>query len=333
MQINILFFTTLIFLTIACKAQPTQQSSSVGENSIIGPLPAIDNDEYFVKITTDINPQGPTVITRNLHQDRNGTIWMATYQGLVSYKNKKYRNHTYIDNLRKYRIFSLLENKKGEMFFGTQGAGIYIHDGQKFTNFTTSQGLINDKIGWMTQAKNEDIWIGTLRGVSVFDGKSFNNHTIPGEDNNNDVNCIIQDKTGKIWVASRGGVSIWNGAEWQAFEPKDYGPLTNTRTLILDRESNIWLGGQSGLYKFDGVNTIKYSSDFIGNLYLDHDGKILFSASNDQKFKMSLNRIDLETKKIHLIKQEPSQVFGIMRDRNGLLWYGTDRGVFSLNDQ
>jgi ligand-binding sensor domain-containing protein len=327
----------IMVMLVACKTQKTadnkDQSTSTTIRSIDEQLSStlIDKDDYFVEGGREhANPMGPTVITRNIHQDRNGKMWFASYQGLISYDGKIYTNHTNKDGLRRYRIFCLLEDKKGNMMFGTQGAGVFIYDGKTYKNITTADGLINDKIGWMGQVKNGDIWIGTLEGISIYNGKTFTNHVIPGDPNNNDINGIVEDNEGKIWVASRGNVSTWDGKKWATFQPQDFGPLTNTRSLMMDRNGNVWLGGQTGLYKHDGKTTSKIYGDFVGNLYLDSNDDIYFCASGDKKFKMALFRYEPSTGTIGLIKQEPSQIFGIIRANDGKLWYGTDRGIGTI---
>jgi ligand-binding sensor domain-containing protein len=44
-----------------------------------------------------------------------------------------------------------------------------------FTNFTTAQGLPDNKINSIAQDTRGFIWIGTAEGLSRFDGKNFKN--------------------------------------------------------------------------------------------------------------------------------------------------------------
>jgi ligand-binding sensor domain-containing protein len=43
-------------------------------------------------------------------------------------------------------IFSILEDRKGNFWFGTYGSGAYYYDGKSFQNFTTRDGLANNRL-------------------------------------------------------------------------------------------------------------------------------------------------------------------------------------------
>ena len=58
-----------------------------------------------------------------------------------------------------------LEDKAGNMWFGTGGNGIYIYDGKSFTNFTHLDGLCHDDILCACADKAGNIWFGTRNGV------------------------------------------------------------------------------------------------------------------------------------------------------------------------
>ena len=78
--------------------------------------------------------------------------------------------------MRRYHVFSLLEDRQGNIWFGTIGAGVYRYDGKTFTNFTTQHGLPDDKIGCFYEDRNGSLWIGTINGLSRYDGLTFTNY-------------------------------------------------------------------------------------------------------------------------------------------------------------
>ncbi len=43
----------------------------------------------------------------------------------------------------------LPEDRKGNMWFGSIGSGVYQYDGRSFKNFTTKDGLLNNEISWI----------------------------------------------------------------------------------------------------------------------------------------------------------------------------------------
>ena len=118
-----------------------------------------------------ITSYGPKSITRNIIQDRNGNIWIASFQGIFRYDGKYFTNIT--GKVSSARFFSILEDRKGSFWFGTIGAGVYHYDGKNFQNFTTRDGLVNNEIGCIYQDKAGNIWFGANGGVSCYDGKSL----------------------------------------------------------------------------------------------------------------------------------------------------------------
>src|SRR4051812_18718400 len=58
-----------------------------------------------------------------------------------------------------------LQDKVGNLWFGTTGEGVYRYDGKSFTNFTAKDGLGNNNIWCILEDKTGDIWFGTRSGI------------------------------------------------------------------------------------------------------------------------------------------------------------------------
>ncbi len=137
------------------------------------------------------------------------------------------------------RFFSVLEDRKGNFWFSSVGSGVYYYNGISFQNFTTKEGLANDRVTDIYEDKAGHIWFGTEGGASRYDGFSFRNYTmnglshddLPGIDN--DVNSIIEDKSGKYWIASRGNACIYDGKIFTIITHNGK-PFTNVRKIIED---------------------------------------------------------------------------------------------------
>lgn len=128
------------------------------------------------------------------------------------------------------RFFSILEDRKGNLWFGSIGSGVYYYDGKTFQNFTTKEGLLNNEVTSIYEDKKGNIWFGVSGGASCYDGKSFRNYIIDGNSMNEDrvgktfpyrrpyeINSIIEDKNGKFWFATRGNTFIYDGKTFFCF--------------------------------------------------------------------------------------------------------------------
>ena len=110
-----------------------------------------------------------------------------------------------------------LQDKAGNLWFGTTENGLYKYDGKSFSRFLVADGLSSNNINSMLQDKDGKIWIGTAAGLCVYDarlpdrqGKTFDTIHIPLRKNlppnqfrkTHGVLSIMQDKKGKLWVAT-----------------------------------------------------------------------------------------------------------------------------------
>src|SRR5260221_7997030 len=132
----------------------------------------LPKDDIKSETKNVISPFGPVTITRNIIQDRKGNIWMATFEGVFRYNARLpdgqagFTNIT--DGVSSARFFSILEDKQGNMWFGSIGSGVYHYDGISFQNFTTKDGLVNNEIVWIYEDKAGNIWFGAGGGASRY---------------------------------------------------------------------------------------------------------------------------------------------------------------------
>jgi ligand-binding sensor domain-containing protein len=293
--------------------------------------PVNNHDPYFVESTAITSTSGPHSITRSILQDRNGHMWFATWEGIMSYDGSTFTNYMNEDGLRRFHTFAVLEDSPGGLWFGTIGAGVYHYDGASFTNFTTNEGLAYDRVLCLTEDSQGTIWIGTEKGISCYDGQSFRNFTAADGLIDGDVNAIVEAQDGDFWIATRGESYIYDGHSFRPITTQDGLTPKNFRTILEDQKGDIWLGGQDGLWLYDGKAYTQLSTKFIGYLYETKDGRIWSSAEGPNG--MSLYVLDTEAVSAG---QDPltsvldvyGQVFGIVEDANGDIWFGADDGTF-----
>lgn len=152
---------------------------------------------------------------------------------------KLIKNH-FIPDLAEEFMFvqSGLQDRLGNMWFGTAGNGIYVYDGTSFVNFThksfinfsLKEDLNHNDILSCLEDKSGNIWFGTRRGLIRYkpgegkpEAKDFNLYLIPQNTINsstgkrspyvfqtgdNFVWSIMQDKSGKIWFGTSKGIYI-----------------------------------------------------------------------------------------------------------------------------
>lgn len=292
------------------------------------------------EIKAIISPDAPKVTSRTIIQDKNGHIWIAAFNGVFKYDGKSFTNIA--GHLTSYRFSSVLEDRQGNFWFATMGAGAYHYDGNSFEHYTTKEGLLNDEIQFMYKDKGGDVWFGVNGGVSRYNGKTFRNYVLNGnsitEDTtgrsfgftrpSHEVTSIIEDRRGRIWLGTRDHSFVYDGETFTSLVHNNE-PLTNIRTLIESRNGDIWLGGQHGLWRYDGVSYHKVAEDPVLYIFEDSDGNIWKSSqSNYGASRWTLSRYD--SRSLSDVKAIATEIlsrpiiWGIFQDNDGSMWIAAD---------
>ncbi len=189
-----------------------------------------------------------------------------------------------LQGLKHDAIGCMLQDKSGNLWFGTNGGGVSKYDGKSFTHFTEKEGLSNNTVWSILEDKSGNLWFGTNGGgVSKYDGKSFTHFTEKEGLSNNTVRSILEDKSGNLWFGTNGGgVSKYDGKSFTHFTERE--GLSNNAVLSIleDKSGNLWFGTRFGLSKLSLENKEKLialsgveGSDNV-NASKEAEGKIFF---------------------------------------------------------
>lgn len=229
-------------------------------------------------------------------------------------------------------VNAVLLDRRGHLWFGTNGGGLSRYDGNSFSNFNTTQGLVGNTIRSMWEDRNGTIWIGTLTGLSSFDGYAFRNYTLENGLPNDVIFGITEDRKGNLWLATGGGgVLRFDGEEFKQFTTKD--GLADDFVMAVGQDSvgNLYFGTNgAGMSRYDGKSFTTYTeaNGLVGNRVRSFgtsaEGDLWIGTIGN-----GVSRFDGKTFQNYSQKDGLADniVRAIREDESGQVWFGTEHGV------
>jgi len=251
----------------------------------------------------------------NIMEDRDGNLWFGTAAGLCRYDRKVFTHIPipYTDTssgwiakvypvINPNEVYALLQDKKGDFWIGTGGAGAYHYDGKTFTQHLS-------KIGKTHDGKFQPNWIQS----------------------------IIEDNDGNIWFSSmsHGGVSRYDGKAFTHF--KDGLPYDMVRLNYLDKAGNIWFGTlHHGFSIYDGKTFTNFDdsdglcNNNIRSIYEDSKGKFWFgSGIGETCIYDGKTFTEFATKE----GQNVDNVLFVLEDADNNIWLGGGKGLYRFDGE
>jgi signal transduction histidine kinase len=249
--------------------------------------------------------------SRDLFEDREGTIWVPTASGLDHFRAFTASTISVKQGLPAATVGSVLSAKDGTVWLGTS-SGLYRWNNGQITVYRKHRGLPTHAIE--PSVAREVIEKG-----------------MP-----NDTGSLFQDDEGRIWVFSQSGVAYF---ETNRFTPVRFVPGGFVHSVAGDKAGNLWISEQDhGLYHLLGgklVEQIPWAAldraDFASALSADPAGGGVWlgfyrggvAYFRDGQIRASYQVADGLGRGI---------VTDLQLDRSGALWVTTEGGLSRVRD-
>ena len=289
----------------------------------------------------------------NIFQDRQGTLWFATFgSGVFGYDGKTLTHLTQNDGLLNNQVNAICQLPDNSLWFATpRGISIYrpysSPGPNRWDSLTVKNGLPDNRIMDILVSRDGYIWMGTYGGgvirylpPDLSGGKAlFQQFTLKDGLKDSLIISLYEDGLGQIWVGSfLGGAAKYIPAEKKVSKGFFRSITTEnglSRNFIIsifqDEEGNYWFGTNGGgvcryrnnsyriFGKKDGlIDDVVWSilEDRYGNFWLGSENgitRITFRSSNNGKKRIK-----------HFTKWNKTPiwfVFNIVEDGEGNIWF------------
>ena len=140
----------------------------------------------------------PSDCVQAIHEDKQGNIWFGSRVaekdhpdadkrtgdgGLSRYDGKTFIQYPGLEGLSKNDIYTIFEDKTGNIWIGATGVGVYQYDGESFKIYKGTDRMdltYSFGVQSMLEDRNGTLWLGFSGGLFRLDGSSIINVTQDG---------------------------------------------------------------------------------------------------------------------------------------------------------
>lgn len=267
-------------------------------------------------------------------QGPEGRIWIAERS---SGRVRSFDASGRIGPILNYSASSLLFDRKGALWGGTQGSGLFRFDADDFSHRPTPQttkdrmrrqdGLSGNVISEIFEDIEGNIWVGSNRGLDRFKSTVAVQSRFPAGMYNV---ALAASKNGEVWAGSS-NYPVLQLTSGKLEKKETPGVIT---AAISDTAGQIWMAGPGGIWRSDAGNLKRVSDlpvevpaeaavramarDAQGQLWVSINRVGLFSLSNNQ-WKLSPAVSDLPRQTMPVIAATGPDGYAWFGYRDGLL--------------
>ncbi len=276
-------------------------------------------------------------------EDRHGSLWISTLDGLRRYAQGRYETLGERNGLMGRLAPALFEDRDGLLWVGTTNGLYRISDGPVF-GLARSSGLRDIYVRAIIERPGQGVWIGHPMGVDAWQGGQA--RAIPlAFDGKGDpsVLSLANARDGSLWIGTydQGVIRLPAAGEGPQARPRrideaDGLPSNHVRALLERSDGSLWIGSNEGVsvYRDGRILRTYTTADGLpgGNVYVLHEtaqGELWIGTSNG----MGMMRRDGTLRAWSPMSGFPAvAAFDFLADPDGSLWIATDRGLLHWHD-
>ena len=289
---------------------------------------------------------GATV--NDIVQTKDGYLNIGTYEGLVRFDGIEFTTirRARGNNYKFSSVRAILEDSDGNLWLGSNDEGLHkiMPDGTDEV-YNAKNGLPNNSVRALCEDKSGNIWIGTAAGVVYLDSDGilispkFQEGTVPKGIISTSLYC---DTLGRVWLitSKENGLFLFSDGIFHTVPQFDkyfanYSDGKYFATSITqDLGGAFWIGmADNGIFRFQNDKISKIETGTLLDdtstlaMTVDSDGTIFFGT---ERGAVSFHNGIFEES--HNEALSTSKINKIIRDREGNIWFGSDKnGIGKLS--
>jgi signal transduction histidine kinase/ligand-binding sensor domain-containing protein len=264
-----------------------------------------------------------------LSEDREGTLWVTTGQGIDRFSDTAVVAFSMTEGLCSQEAVSLLATRDGTVWIGGDGALGRLREGT-LSCLRAAGGLPGSQVTSLFEDRGGRVWIGLDNNLFMYDGGAFRQVRKPDGTAIGLVTGITEDANRHVWIAVSASPRVLMRIDGLTVrdEYRDVEP----RRVVSDPTGGLWVGLVSGDLAhfqdgaFDTYPLAPKNATPVNQLLSQADGSVL-AATSYGLVAGPKGRLSVLSSKNGL---PCDVVHGITFDRDGDLWLMMDCGLGEL---
>ncbi len=314
-----------------------------------------DNKTFtvYLKDLEDSGSIGSNSIT-NICGDSQGTIWIGTNDGLNSFNRDEKAFNTYVldpynpNSLNADRITALYLDNENNLWIGTINGLNKINFRKQVFNYCTGI-LLNNTISGIASLDSNTLLLETRLGIIRYNIENNEVENIWGDiltqqAKENLVKSMFAIGTdGSLWIGTEeSGLLKFNAATGELFTfTTDDSKLLSNRivSIYVDHKGTVWIGTARGLCSLDPVTQ---EFNLYPDLGINGTVDLIYETSDNRLWLITPHAIYIldnnstiastpsvyEDAPIYIENIGRNTTYVMLEDSRGLLWFGTNHGLF-----
>jgi ligand-binding sensor domain-containing protein len=256
-------------------------------------------------------------------------------------------------------VRSILEDSKGNIWFGSYNEGVCLLYNDELQYFTTENGLSDNQVRSIYEDKNGVIWFECGKGLSIYDGHKMTVYKERNYDSTNEWKLTDGDlwfkgdeTAGYNKLEGNPGLYQYDGKKLSfrtlpvKTKPGQENHYSISTAFVKSKNGSIWFGTYGALIGFDGsvfkiVNDSSLGlNDETGHLHIrsimeDSKGNLWIGNNSGSNTIGGIGVLKYDGKtflhftEMHQLRKEETKVnsldriFSIGEDTLGNIWFGT----------
>ncbi len=312
-------------------------------------------------------PFNTSVSVLSIVEDKSHSIWLATNNGAMRVSENQLTVYNKHNGLTDNTINKVLADAEGNVWFATDGRGLFRYSGTQFTVLDESMGLPSAQVmgiasmyghlylgtydaglysyynGEVTavpmpqkpaiiamRVRKQELWIGTRgSGLWRYDGMNFKSYYFPAIASNF-VSCLYKDDSDRLWIGFSNGAMIYDHDIFRKLEI----PNTQVQDFIQVGQDSMLIATNDGIKLSISGNVAAFktnsSPDSVSVQCFTKKGNELWIGTSDN----GIIRYNLRTKKSLIINKSNGLysdfIYNMTTDNDGNIWAGTGYGIHKI---